>query len=303
MTDEIRFDRSFDARPGEVEEAAPGIRRILANNPSPYTFKGSNTYIVGHGKVALIDPGPDDPAHIDAILSALRNETVAHILVSHTHRDHSPAAAAIARATGAPVLAEGPHRAARELHLGEAAPLDSGADENFVPDRQLRDGETVEGDGYAIEAVATPGHTANHLAFALRGTPILFSADHVMGWATSIVAPPDGSMSDYMASLHKLAARPESLYLPGHGGPVADAHRLVQQYIEHREAREIAILRKLARGESDIPGIVQAIYIGLDPRLAGAAGLTTFAHIETLLDRALVTTDGEPSLKGRYRLA
>lgn len=303
MSEDIQFDRNFEAKPGEIEEIAPGVRRILCDNPSPFTLKGTNTYLVGRGSVAIIDPGPADPRHIDAILSALRNETVAQILVSHTHRDHSPAAAAIAEATGAKTYAQGPHRPARALHLGEMPPLDSGSDEDFVPEFRLADGEVIEGEGYALEAVFTPGHTANHVAFALRGTDILFSADHVMGWATSIVAPPDGSMSDYMASLHRLARRPEGTYLPGHGGIVRDAHRLVQQYIEHREAREAAILRKLSRGESDIPGIVQAIYIGLDPRLTKAAALTTYAHLETLVERDLVQTDGALSLGGRYRLS
>jgi glyoxylase-like metal-dependent hydrolase (beta-lactamase superfamily II) len=303
MTDEIQFDRSFDAKPGVAEEIAPGVRRILCDNPSPFTFKGTNTYIVGKGSVAIIDPGPADPQHIQAILAALGTETVAQILVTHTHRDHSPAAAAIRQATGSRTFGEGPHRSARELHLGETPPLDSGGDLDFVPDHALADGEVIEGKGYALETVYTPGHCANHVAFALRGTDILFSADHVMGWATSIVAPPDGSMSDYMASLHKLERRPESVYLPGHGAPVRNAHKLVQQYIEHREAREAAILRKLSRGESDIPGIVQAIYIGLDPRLTKAAALTTYAHLETLVERDLVQTDGSLSLAGRFRLS
>lgn len=303
MTDDIQFDRNFDAKPEVLEDVAPGVRRILADLPSPYTFKGTNTYVIGKGTVAVIDPGPDDPRHVDAILSSLGNETVAHILVTHTHRDHSPAAAALAKATGAKTYGEGPHRPARPLHLGEDVPLDAGGDKDFNPDHKLADGDVVEGDGYAIEAVATPGHTANHLAFALKGTDILFSGDHVMGWATSVVGPPDGSMGDYMASLHKLEARPETHYFPGHGGEVRDAHRLVRQYIKHREARETAILRKLSRGESDIPAIVQAIYIGLDPHLTKAAALTTYAHLETLLERDLVKTEGTPSLEGRYRIA
>lgn len=302
MAEEIEFDRSFNVKPGEIAEIAPGVRRILADNPSPFTFKGTNTYIIGKGSVAILDPGPADPRHIEAILSGLAGETIAQIIVTHTHRDHSPAAAAISDATGAKTYGEGPHRAARPLHLGETPPLDSGGDENFMPDHRLRDGEVIEGKGYALEAVATPGHTANHVAFALKGTDILFSGDHVMGWATSIVAPPDGAMGDYMASLHKLEARSEQRYFPGHGGEVRDAHKLVRQYIEHREAREAAILRKLSRGESDIPGIVQAIYIGLDPRLVKAAALTTYAHLETLLERKIVKADGPPSLSGRYSL-
>lgn len=303
MSEEIQFDRDFEVKAGVAEEVAPGVRRILCDNPSPFTFKGTNTYIVGKGSVAVIDPGPADERHIDAILRAVGKETVAQILVTHTHRDHSPAAEALKQATGARTFAEGPHRTARALHLGETPPLDSGGDESFVPDHRLADGEVIEGNDYALETIYTPGHTANHVAFALRGTDILFSADHVMGWATSIVAPPDGSMSDYMASLHKLEKRRESVYLPGHGGIVRNAHKLLQQYIEHREARETAILRKLSRGESDIPGIVQAIYIGLDPRLAKAAALTTYAHLETLVERELVKTDGGLSLGGRYRLS
>lgn len=303
MSEEIQFDRNFEAKPDIAEEVAPGVRRILCDNPSPFTFKGTNTYIVGKGSVAIIDPGPADDRHIEAILRAVGKETVAQILVTHTHRDHSPAAEALKKATGARTFAEGPHRTARALHLGETPPLDSGSDDNFVPDHRLADGEVIEGGNYTLETIYTPGHTANHVAFAMRGTDVLFSADHVMGWATSIVAPPDGSMSDYMASLHKLEKRPESVYLPGHGGIVRNAHNLLQQYIEHREARETAILRKLSRGESDIPGIVQAIYIGLDPRLAKAAALTTYAHLETLVERELVETDGALSLGGRYRLS
>lgn len=302
MTDEISFDRNFEAVPEQMERVAPGVRRILADLPSPFTFKGTNTYVVGEGEVAVIDPGPHDSRHIEAILSALKGETITHILVTHTHRDHSPGAAALKAATGAKTYGEGPHRAARELHLGETVAMDTGGDESFVPDHALKDGETVEGKGFCIEAITTPGHCANHLAFALRGTDMLFSGDHVMGWATSIVAPPDGSMSDYMASLHKLEKRPETIYLPGHGNIVRDAKKLVGQYIEHREAREAAILRKLSRGESDIPGIVQAIYIGLDPRLTKAAAMTTYAHIETLVERDMVSADGGLSLDARYRL-
>ncbi|MCW5680022.1 MAG: MBL fold metallo-hydrolase [Xanthobacteraceae bacterium] len=303
MTEEIRFNREFDAVPEQMEPVVPGIRRILADLPSPFTFKGTNTYVVGTGEVAVIDPGPDDPRHIEAILNGLRGETVTHILITHTHRDHSPGAAALQAATGAKTYGEGPHRPSRALHLGEAPAMDTGGDENFVPDHTLRDGDVIEGKGFAIEAITTPGHCANHLAFALRGTDALFSGDHVMGWATSIVAPPDGSMGDYMNSLHKLQGRPESFYLPGHGAPVPNAHKLLQQFVEHREAREAAILRKLSRGESDIPAIVQSIYLGLDPRLTKAAALTTYAHLETLLERNIVQADGGPSLEARYKLA
>jgi glyoxylase-like metal-dependent hydrolase (beta-lactamase superfamily II) len=303
MAEDIPFDRAFSAVPGVAEQVAPGVRRVLAPNPGPFTFSGTCTYIVGQGDVAIIDPGPDIAAHIEALQSAVRGERIAHILVTHSHSDHSRAAPALRRASGAPVLAEGPHRLARPLHGEEANRLEAGRDLDFVPDRRIADGETVQGRGYALEAVATPGHAANHLCFALKGSDILFSGDHVMAWSTPVVAPPDGSMRDYMNSLRKLRARPERTYFPGHGGPVRDAPAFVDKYIAHRAAREAAILRLLARGEADIPGLVRAIYIGLDARLASAAGLSVFAHLEDLVQRGEVATDGEPSLTARYRLS
>src|SRR5579885_2031953 len=227
MNDDIPFDKKLDLAPGRVDAPMPGLRRVLANNPGPFTFKGTMSYILGRGRVAIIDPGPNDPAHIQALLDAVRGETVTHIFVTHTHRDHSPAAPAVKSATGATVYAEGPHRAARPLHIGEHNPLDSSGDRDFRPDVQLKDGEVVEGDGWAIEGVATPGHTANHMSYALNGGDILFAGDHVMDWATSIVAPPDGAMSAYMKSLDKLAARGEQVYLPGHGPAIKDAPRFV----------------------------------------------------------------------------
>src|SRR2546423_7327446 len=229
MADDIPFDKTFDLRPGLVEEVRPGLRRIMCNNPGPMTFKGTVSYIVGRGQVALIDPGPLDEPHIAALLAAVRGETVTHILVTHTHRDHSPAAAPIQAATGAKTYGEGPHRAARPLHVGEAPRLESG-DRDFIPDVALGDGDVIAGPGWALEAVATPGHTANHMAFALKGSDVLFSGDHVMAWSTPVVAPPDGSMSDYMASLEKLARRPDTYYFPGHSGAVRDATRYVLQY-------------------------------------------------------------------------
>jgi glyoxylase-like metal-dependent hydrolase (beta-lactamase superfamily II) len=303
MPDDIPFDRRFDLAPGHAEEVAPGVRRILANNPSSFTFNGTVSYIVGRGQVAIIDPGPDDPAHVQALLDAVRGETVTHILVTHTHRDHSPAVRPVKAATGAVVLAEGPHRAARELHIGEAKRLDASGDMDFKPDHRLADGEIVAGSGWALEAVATPGHTANHMAYALRGADVLFAGDHVMAWSTSVVAPPDGAMSDYMASLEKLARRSETTYFPGHGGAVRDAPAFVRHYIHHRQGREASILHRLAKGEADIPTIVRAVYIGLDARLAGAAGLSTLAHLEDLVARGRVATDGAPSITGVYRLA
>lgn len=303
MADDIPFNKTLDLAPDTVDEPMPGVRRVMANNPGPFTFKGTLSYIIGRGKVAIVDPGPDDPAHIGALLDAVRGETVTHIFVTHTHRDHSPATPAIKRATGATVYAEGPHRPARPLHIGEHKRLDASGDLDFRPDVQLEDGEVVQGDGWTIEGVFTPGHTANHMAYAWKEKNVLFVGDHVMGWATSIVAPPDGAMSDYMASLHKLAARGEDIYFPGHGPAIPDAKRFVHYYILHRKAREESIIYRLSKGATDIPTIVRAIYIGIDPRLTGAAGLSVLAHMEDLVARGVVATDGEPAIDGVYRLA
>jgi glyoxylase-like metal-dependent hydrolase (beta-lactamase superfamily II) len=303
MADDIPFNKTLDLAPDTVEQVAPGLRRVMADNPGPFTFKGTVSYILGSGKVAIVDPGPDDAAHIGALLDAVRNETVTAIFVTHTHRDHSPAVPKVKALTGATVYAEGPHRAARPLHIGEHNPLDASADRDFRPDVALKDGEVVAGDGWTVEAVTTPGHTANHMAYAWREANLLFSGDHVMGWSTSIVAPPDGAMSDYMASLDKLTRRAEATYFPGHGPAIEDAGRFVHYYIQHRKAREASILHRLAKSAADIPTIVRASYIGLDPRLSGAAGLSVLAHLEDLVARGLVLTDGTPAIDGVYRLA
>jgi glyoxylase-like metal-dependent hydrolase (beta-lactamase superfamily II) len=302
-SDDIPFDKTFDLAPGQVEAVRPGVRRLLCNNPGPFTFKGTVTYILGQGQVAIIDPGPLDEAHIAALLDAVRGETVTHILVTHTHRDHSPAAARIKAATGAKTCGEGRHRAARALPLGEAPRLDASGDYDFVPDLRVSDGDLIEAAGCRLEAVATPGHTANHMAYALASTNVLFSGDHVMAWSTPVVAPPDGAMSDYMASLAKLKGRPETVYFPGHGGAVRNAPRFVEHYISHRRAREQSILQQLAEGAADIPTLVRAIYVGLDARLIRAAGLSVLAHLEDLVARGEVATDGSPSVDGVYRLA
>jgi glyoxylase-like metal-dependent hydrolase (beta-lactamase superfamily II) len=302
MSEDIPFNRTLGLGPGVIDHVAPGVRRILVDNPGPFTFKGTLSYIIGRGRVAIIDPGPIDAHHTAALIDAVRGETVTHIIITHTHRDHSPGAAALKELTGAPTVGEGPHRASRPLFIGETARLDAGGDTDFMPDHRVADGDTIVGDGWVLEAIATPGHTANHMAFALRGTDMLFSGDHVMGWSTSIVAPPDGSMRDYMASLDRLAARPETVYFPGHGDVIRNAPDFVARYIAHRRAREASILHRLGKGESDIPGLVRAIYIGLDPRLSGAAALSTLAHLEDLTARGLVATDAAPSISGRYRL-
>ena len=303
MAEDIPYDKNLELVPGRVDEPMPGVRRVLCNNPSPFTFKGTVSYIVGRGNVAIIDPGPEDAVHGAALLDAVRGETVTHIFVTHTHRDHSPGVPAVKAATGALVLGEGPHRAARALHVGDGPRLESSNDIGFKPDRALADGEVVRGDGWTLEAVTTPGHTANHMAFAFKENNVLFSGDHVMAWSTPVVAPPDGSMGDYMASLQKLSKRAEPVYFPGHGPAVNNAPRFVAAYILHRKAREASILNRLQNGESDVPTLVNAIYSTLDPRLVKAAGMSVLAHLEDLVARGAVATNGPPSIAGRYRLA
>ncbi len=302
-SDDVPFNRHFPLKPGVVEEIRPGLRRILCDNPSPFTFTGTVTYIIGRGNVAIIDPGPDNAAHAAALLDAVRGETVTHILVTHTHRDHSPNTPRIKAATGAVVYAEGPHRASRPRFESEKHSPESGADRDFVPDVAVGHGDVIEGGGWRLEAVATPGHTANHLVFAWPEQKISFVGDHVMGWSTSIVAPPDGSMIDYMASLERLTQRREDLYFSGHGPEILEGPRYVRFLIRHRKARESSILHRLAKGEADIPTMVRAIYIGIDPRLTTAAGYSVLAHLEDLVARGVVATDGDPVITGMYRLA
>ena len=301
--DDVPFNRDFPLPPGRVEEVRPGIRRLLCDNPSPFTFTGTVSYIIGNGTVAILDPGPDSEGHAKALLDAVRGETVTHILVTHTHRDHSPNTARIKQATGATVYAEGPHRASRPRYESERHNPESGADRDFAPDVRLAHGDIIEGAGFRLEAVATPGHTANHLAFAWPERGINFVGDHVMGWSTSIVAPPDGSMVDYMASLQRLAGRAEDLYFSGHGPEIPEGPRYVRHLIRHREGREASILHRLAKGEADIPTMVRAIYIGIDPRLITAAGYSVLAHLEDLVARGIVATEGDPVIGGTYRLA
>jgi len=296
----LKFDTSFDPGYGYGIDVAADVRRVTARNPSPFTFHGTNSYIVGRETLAVIDPGPDDEAHLRTLLDVIAGRPVSHIFVSHTHRDHSPLATRLKERTGAAVLAEGPHRPARPLHTGETNALDASADTAFVPDIALPDGALVAGDGWAIRTVLTPGHTANHAAFALEGTGILFSADHVMAWATSIVAPPDGAMADYMASLDRLIERGDRLLLPGHGGPVTEPRNFMRGLKTHRKMRERAILERVRTGDRTIPDMVKAIYRDTDPRLHGAAGLSVLAHLEDLVARGMVSTDAAPAIDGIF---
>ena len=294
------FNLEFQPAYGTAVKVAENVQRLTVNNPSAFTFHGTNSYIVGDHSVAVIDPGPEDEVHFQALLRALEGREVTHIFVSHTHRDHSPLAKRLKAATGAVTVAEGPHRAARPLHAGERNPFAESADSDFVPDLALGDNESVTGDGWALTALHTPGHTANHAAFALDRDGIVFSADHVMAWATTIVAPPDGAMSDYMASLDRLLERDDRLFLPGHGGPVNDPAAFMRGLRTHRRMREKAVLTRIKAGDRTIAEMVKVIYRSTDPRLHGAAALSVLAHIEDLIEKGLVETDGPPSLTGIY---
>jgi glyoxylase-like metal-dependent hydrolase (beta-lactamase superfamily II) len=279
----------MDAEPhGRAEQVAPGVRRLLAANPSPFTYTGTQTYLVGAGEVAVIDPGPDLPEHLESILAATEGERIAAILCTHTHRDHSPASRPLAEATGAPIIGCAP------LAIEDDGPrADAAFDFDYRPDRVLEDGEALEGKGWALEAVATPGHTSNHLCFALAGTGLLFSGDHVMGWSTTVVSPPDGDMTDYMASLDLLRTRADRVYLPAHGPPVENPDSHVRALIGHRRMREKQILARLEAGEGRIPAIVETMYRDVDPRLHPAAARSVLAHLIDLERRGLVRSEGE----------
>ncbi|MBY5624884.1 MBL fold metallo-hydrolase [Rhizobium leguminosarum] len=301
--DSPAFDLAFEPAYGRAVPVAPGVERVTVNNPGPFTFFGTNSYIVGASSVAVIDPGPEDEAHYQALMAALAGRAVTHIVVSHTHRDHSPLARRLQAATGAATVGQGPHRPARPLRDGEINPFSESSDLSFVPDIALSDGETISGDGWALSAVLTPGHTANHAAFAFAGRDILFSGDHVMAWSTSIVAPPDGSMADYMESLDRLIARDDRLLLPGHGGPVTEPSTFLKALKAHRLKREQAVLARVQAGDQRIAEMVKVIYRDTDPKLHGAAALSVLAHIEDLLERGMIATDGPPSLAASYRPA
>jgi glyoxylase-like metal-dependent hydrolase (beta-lactamase superfamily II) len=287
---------------GEIEQHEPLVRRVLAPNASPYTYTGTQTWIVGNRTdVAVIDPGPvgsgqsmGDPAdihgegHVEAILRAVGDAKVTAILCTHTHRDHSPAAAPLKAATGAPIIGCAP------LVLRDDGPrADSAFDPDYHPDRILKDAEAISGDGWTIEAVATPGHTSNHLCFALRESGALFTGDHVMKWSTSVVSPPDGDMRAYLASLQKLYERDDRIYYPAHGPSVNNPRQLVRGMIGHRRQRERQIVILLEGGEGHIPNMVAAMYKGLDPRLIGAAGRSVLAHLIDLQNQGRVAAQGD----------
>jgi glyoxylase-like metal-dependent hydrolase (beta-lactamase superfamily II) len=296
----IPFDRDFDFPYDAVVKVAPRIRRLLARNPSPFTFKGTSVTIVGQGEVAVIDPGPDDAHHLSVLRDALRNETVTHIFVTHTHRDHSPASRALKNWTGAKIYGFGPHGSGK---AEEGIVIEEGGDMEFRPDVFVHDGDVIGGRDFSFECVHTPGHTSNHICYALKEEKALFSGDHVMGWSTTVVAPPDGDMAQYLSSLKKLLARDDAVYWPTHGGPIRDPQAFVKAYLEHRYEREAQILACLRDGIETIPEMVMRIYVGLDPSLRAAAGLSVFAHLEMLTKNGSTVAEGEPRLAGHFHLA
>jgi glyoxylase-like metal-dependent hydrolase (beta-lactamase superfamily II) len=295
----IPFVREIEFEYGRCDQVSPSIRRVIADNPGPFTYTGTGTYIVGRGTVAVIDPGPDLDGHLQALLTALGGETVSHILVTHHHSDHSPLARALKGATGATIFGR------RAPHLAEEAPalaLEAGEDEGFRPDVEIADGDVFEGPGWTLRAVTTPGHTSNHVCFAFDQENALFSGDHVMGWSTTVITPPDGDMGDYFASLDKVKALGVDTLWPTHGSPVRDVGPFIQAYADHRRAREAQVLAALADGPTTIKAMVPTLYAAVDPRLHPAAAMSVLAHMLLLVREGRVTYEGEPGLEREYRL-
>lgn len=297
----IPYVREIKFEYGACDQVSPLIRRVVANNPGPFTYLGTATFIIGKGEVAVIDPGPDLPEHLDALMAALEGETVTHILVTHHHSDHSPLARPLQEKTGAkiygcPVVVP----AAQSSVITEA-----GADFGFKPDIEICGGGAVfEGPGWTLEAVATPGHTSNHICFALKEENALFSGDHIMGWSTTVVSPPDGDMTAYMASLEKVKAQAYDVLWPTHGPPVREVTPFIEAYIAHRRAREAQVLKALGEGHGRIKDMIPSLYAETDKRLWPAAARSVLGHMIDLVRRGVVTTaDAEPGLDSEYRLA
>jgi glyoxylase-like metal-dependent hydrolase (beta-lactamase superfamily II) len=301
MADEIPFVRDLSFEYGVLSEVSPNIRRLVAKNPGPFTYAGTGTYVIGRGRVAVIDPGPALAEHVDALLRGLHEhgEEVAHILITHTHLDHSPAAQLLAASTGAPTFGFGPHGESRHAELDA---VEEGADWEFTPDHLLGEGDTLEGSSYVLQALHTPGHCSNHLCFALPESGTLFTGDHVMGWSTSVIIPPDGDMGQYLTHLRRLLARDDVRYLPTHGPAVLDPKPLVAALLRHRENREQQIVTHLARaqGGSRIAELVTGMYADVPRHLHPAAARSVFAHLLYLIEQGRVVADRAPSLEATY---
>lgn len=298
----ICFKREMDFEYGVVDHIADGVRRVIAHNPGPFTFTGTGTYILGRGGgVAVIDPGPLLDEHIDAICAALNaDEYVSHILITHTHADHSPGAGPLQVRTGAPTYGFYSPSVQAANNTGDIV-SEEATDIEFIPDNKIQHGDIIEGDSWRCECVYTPGHMANHICYAFLGTGILFTGDHVMGWSTSVIAPPDGKMRDYMASLQHLLTRADKIYWPTHGPSIDNPHEFVRDFIAHREAREAQILEQLIAGLGRISDIVETLYRDVDKGLHPAACLSVFAHMQDLVARGRVrASEVEPTLHSDY---
>lgn len=295
----IPFVRDMDFEYEKAQPVSPLIRRLVANNPGPFTYKGTGVYIIGHGEVAIIDPGPDNAAHIDALLAAVEGERVTHIFVTHQHMDHSPAARPLADRTGAKIYAS--TIPAKPSDCDDLR-LEASDDHTFKPDVAVRDGDRFSGPGWTIEAVATPGHTANHTAYALIEENALFPGDHIMGWSTTIIGPPDGDMTDYFNSLEKVLARNYQTLWPTHGPPVHDVRPFVQAFIDHRKQREAQVLEQLKAGKRLIKDMVEVMYADVDKRLHPAACHSVLAHMIRLVELGHVGVDGPACVDSEYWL-
>lgn len=300
MATKIPFTYQFDYQYGKLETLTPLVRRIIANNPSGFTFRGTGTYVIGHGEVAVIDPGPLMPDHIEALKAALSDEVVTHILITHTHMDHSPAAAPLKAAWGAKTYGYGPHGAGK---IEAGVQVEEGGDMDFVPDVVVKHGDIIEGNGWTIECVYTPGHTSNHMCFALTEEKALFTGDHVMGWSTSVISPPDGDMTQYMNSLELLLQRDDEIYWPTHGTCIKDVKTFVQAFIDHRLEREAQILECLGQGYNRIKDMVPVMYTDTDPRMYGAAARSVLAAMERLVATGKVaSSEPAPGMDSTYSL-
>lgn len=294
---EIPFNRDFECVHGELVSVSPMIRRMVAPNPSPFSFKGTNSYVIGQGSVALLDPGPAIGEHVEALLGALEGEEISHLVITHTHLDHSPAARLIQQKISVETHGYGPHAGGRHA-VGDK--VEEGGDRDFRPDHELRHGDKIEGDGWSLEAVHTPGHTSNHLCYALSAEGALFTGDHVMGWSTTVVIPPDGDMGDYLESLRKVRDGGDSVLWPTHGPAVREPRPFVSACIAHREGRELQIYNCLDSGLETVADMVARMYVDVDKRLHTAAARSVLAHLVHMVESGRVLSDGAPGLDARF---